>query len=172
MQHLLQSVTAAVAQRNWYAAVSTALAVPDICGWLEDPAAGSQNRYVAWFDRFVGPEYIREIGPDRERHVFLSGRDCYGLRCAFLHEGREEIVSQSAREALERFQFTVAPPTWTVHCNQLGSKLQLQVDIFCAQIVAGGERWLVEVGSQPEVGARMPSLLRIYDVNGTPINQT
>jgi hypothetical protein len=170
MHHLLHSITAAVAQGNWYAALSTALAVPDICGWLEDPSAGSQTRYVAWFDRFVGPEYIHEIGPDRDRHVFLSGRDCYALRCAFLHEGREEIASQRARDALDRFQFTVAPPTWTVHCNLLGAKLQLQVDIFCAQIVNGAEHWLAEVSTQPDVAARMPSLLRIYDVNGTPIN--
>jgi hypothetical protein len=169
MQHLLTAINAAVEQQNWYAALSTTLALPDICGWLEDPAAGSQGRYVSWFDRLVGPEYIHAIGPTRERHVFLSGRDCYALRCAFLHEGREEIVSQRAREALGRFQFTVAPPGSMIHCNQFGSKLQLQVDIFCSQFVSGAERWLQDVGSDPDVASRFPSLLRIYDVNGTPI---
>ena len=135
MQHLLESITTAVAQGNWYAALSIALALPDICGWLEDPAVGSQKRYIAWFDRYVGPDYIREVGPARERHVFLSGGDCYALRCAFLHEGREEIITQRARELLERFQFVVPPPTWTVHCNQFGRQLQLQIDVFCSQLL-------------------------------------
>ena len=169
MQHLLRAVTVAVEQRNWYAALSTALALPDICGWLEDPASGSQRRYIRWFDRFVGPEYIREVGPDREKHVFLSGGDCYALRCAFLHEGRDEIITQRAREALDRFQFVVPPHTWTVHCNQFGSKLQLQVDVFCLQVVRGSERWIDQVGGRAEVVARISDLLRIYTADGKPL---
>ena len=169
MQHLLTAIKAAVAQRNWYAALCTTLALPDICGWLEDPTAKTQPRYVAWFDHFIASQYISEVGATHERHVFLSGRDCYALRCAFLHEGREEIANQVVREALDRFQFIVPPEGWMVHNNQHGSKLQLQVDIFCLQFAAGGECWLRDVGSKPEIAARMPSLLRIYDINGKPI---
>ena len=172
MRHLLAAISAAVTQRNWYAALSTTLALPDICGWLEDPTASSQDRYVAWFDRFVGSQYISEVGATHERHVFLSGRDCYALRCAFLHQGSEEITSQRAREALDRFKFTVqtAGSVFTGHCNQLGSKLQLQVDIFCSQFVAGGECWLRDVGSKPEITSRVSSLLHLYDFNGQLID--
>ena len=169
VQHLLTTIKASVAQQNWYAALSVTLALPDICGRLEDPAAKIQDRYVSWFDRFVAANYIPEIGPSHERHVFLSGRDCYALRCAFLHEGRDEISSQRAHEALERFKFAVTPPGTTVHCNKSGSKLQLQVDIFCLQFVAGGEAWYQQIGTRPEVEARMSSLLRIYDVYGNSV---
>jgi hypothetical protein len=169
VQHLLTAIKAAISQQNWYAALSVTLALPDIYGWLEDPAASTQDRYISWFDRFVAANYMSEIGPTHEKHIFLSGRDCYALRCAFLHEGREEIVSQRAREALDRFQFTVTPQGMTVHCNQFDSKLQLQVDIFCSQFVAGGEAWLQQVGARGEVQMRMSSLLRIYDVNSHPV---
>ena len=98
MRHLLTAINASIAQQNWYAALSLTLALPDICGWLEDPSAPTQDRYVSWFDRFVAGNY---------ESFFLSGRDCYALRCAFLHEGREEIITQRAREVLDRFQFTV-----------------------------------------------------------------
>ncbi len=158
MRHLLTAINASVAQQNWYAALGVTLALPDICGWLEDPSASTQDRYVSWFDRFVAANY---------EGFFLKGRDCYALRCAFLHEGRDEIVTQRAREVLDRFQFTVAPgPGLTIHCNRFGSKLQLQVDIFCSEFVTGGEAWLQQVSSRPDVQARMLSLLHIYDVNG------
>ena len=38
--------------------------------------------------------------PDGAPHVFLHGEDCYALRCAVLHEGADDIVTQRARVAL------------------------------------------------------------------------
>jgi hypothetical protein len=169
MQHLLNAITAAVAQENWYGALSLSLALPDICGWLENPNAGSQDCYVAWFDQYLAAKYTGALPQPLGRHVFLSGKDCYALRCAFLHEGGEEILRQHAREALDRFQFTVAQGSNIVHCHQYRARLQLQVDIFCREFVQAGERWLREVGARQEVQARMPSLLRIYDVGGNLI---
>ncbi len=81
---------------NYYAALATTLNFPDICGWIVDPTVVSKARYIAWFDRYVAHHYVHCIGPDHERTVFLSGTDCYALRCAFLHEGREEITEQQA----------------------------------------------------------------------------
>lgn len=168
MQHFVTAIRAAIEERNWYAALSLALTIPDICGWLEDPGAPSQDRYVSWFSRFLGSKYTRPVGPDHEMHEFLSGQDCYALRCAFLHEGREEITNQHARQVLERFEFTVAPPGWIVHLNRGGTGLQLQVDIFCRDFAEAGEEWLRTVGSQPEILLRMSSLLRIRGLNGNP----
>lgn len=61
---------------------------------------------------------------------FLNGGDCYALRCAVLHEGSDDIVEQRAREALERFEFYEPAPGLRMHCNQIGVRLQLQVDLF------------------------------------------
>jgi hypothetical protein len=166
MNHLINSVEASLATGNWYAALATSLALPDICGWLLDPDAGSKARYVAWFDRYIADKYVYEIGPDRERTVFLTGADCYAIRCAFLHEGREDITEQRARVLLDRFEFTVAPEGLVVHCNLLGAKLQLQVDIFCREFLEGLRKFLADVAANDLVMQRMSLLLRLHDVNG------
>lgn len=166
MNHLIRSVEASLATGNAYAALATTLALPDICGWLLDPSARSKARYVAWFDRYVAHHYIHHIGPERTRTVFLSGNDCYALRCAFLHEGREDISEQKAQQLLDSFQFVVAPPGWVIHCNLLNTKLQLQVDVFCRQFTEAVARFQNDVSADPHVVQRMSSMLRVRDVNG------
>ena len=169
MNHLVRSIEASLATGNAYAALATTLALPDICGWLLDPSAGSKARYVAWFERYLAHYYVHHIGPQHERTVFLSGNDCYALRCAFLHEGREDISEQRAQELLGSFQFTVAPQGSLVHCNLLNTSLQLQVDVFCRQFIEAVAQFQKDVSANPEVGERMGSMLRIRDVNGNVI---
>ena len=53
MEHLTGSVEASISERNWYAALGLALALPDIAGWLEDPVAGSKERYVRWCGEYL-----------------------------------------------------------------------------------------------------------------------
>ena len=78
MQHLVRAVRDALAAENWYAALALALTLPDTCASFEDPGRG---RYARWADRFVAPHFRAENGV-----VFLTGRELYLLRCAFLHE--------------------------------------------------------------------------------------
>jgi hypothetical protein len=172
MEHLLRAVETAVVQQNWYAALTTALALPDICAWVENPSVGSRARYVAWFDRFLRPLYTKRVGASQEEMTFLTGDDCYALRCAFLHEGRDDVTEQKAQDVVERFEFTVAPPGWVVHCNMsmVGGKLQLQVDQFCAEIVGAVRAWFTTVLGRPDVQSRLLTLLRLHDVNGNVID--
>jgi len=141
MENFIEAVGRALEDKNWYAALITALALPDIAGWVESPNEPSGRRYAKWFGRFVQPKYTHGIGPHRDEHVFLSGNDCYALRCAILHEGRDVITEQIARDALEGFQFVAPPPNGCVHMNQSDNQLQLQVDQFCADIVDGVREW-------------------------------
>lgn len=169
MEHLLNAVETAIRQQNWYAALATALALPDICGWTEDPQAKSKARYVNWFDRFLRPLYTRQIGADGRELTFLTGNDCYALRCAVLHEGRDDITDQAAREVVERFEFIIAPPGYRVHLNMFGSQLQLQVDQFCADMVSAVRSWWGTTQGSPEVESRIGALLRLRDINGNVI---
>jgi hypothetical protein len=141
MEHFVSDVRVAVRNEAWYSALGLALALPDICGFVESPPpVRSQARYVTWFDREVGPRYTQSTQGDGG--LFLTGRDCYALRCAFLHQGDFDVTDQHARLALERFHFVVPPPGWTVHCNRFNDSLQLQVSNFCEDICAGVEAWL------------------------------
>jgi hypothetical protein len=145
MKELIDSVRNAIAQQNWYAALSLALVLPDICGFLESPDTGSQNRYVTWCNRFLVPRYTRALPSDATPHVFLPAQDCYALRCAFLHEGRDDVRRQKARQALDSFIFVEPPVCGMLHCLPTDSRLQLQVDIFCEDICIGVEQWIQTV---------------------------
>jgi hypothetical protein len=164
MQDFLDSVEESLKAENWYAALTTALILPDICGWLTDPEVkSSQKRYVEWFNTYMLPTYTSQIGAERVEHVFLSGKDCYSLRCALLHEGGDDIERQRARDSLTRFHFTKPLKNNNViHLQQYNTVLQLQVDIFCREICAGVRQWLDDFKDDTEVLSRMNELLQIF----------
>lgn len=167
MEELIGGVRRAARDENWYAALGLSLALPDICGCVETPAAKSRERYVGWCTCYLVPKYTHPVGPAHEEHVFLSGEDCYALRCAFLHEGADDIVNQRARRALERFLFVAPRPRLTVHCNQSNSRLQLQVDIFCEDVCVAAEEWLSAVrGRDADIDSRLASLMKIESLEG------
>jgi hypothetical protein len=140
MNQFTDAVERSLQSCNWYAGLIVALSLPDIAGWVDNPMQGSKVRYSAWFERFVSPAYTRQVGG--APHRFLSGEDCYALRCSLLHEGRHETSHQRSRDALNRFQFIAPQLGMTIHCNQVGTRLQLQVDIFCRDICAGIAAWV------------------------------
>ena len=135
MDKLINAVENSLQNKNWYAALFVALSLPDICGRLENPTSKSLERYVVWFNKYLRNEYTRGIGPFGKKIVtFLSGKDCYALRCAYLHEGRDEITDQRCQQVLNNFRFT----TDLSHRNYFNFNnnaiLQLNVEIFCNEI--------------------------------------
>lgn len=151
MESLAKVLKSAIVDKNWYAALFIALSVPDICGYLESPTTRTQRRYERWFEKYMLSKYTIEMGPNSTStlHTFLSPSDCYALRCAFLHEGREEILEQRARNVLNRFHFIEPPPRGgdMIHRNQYNDVLQLQVDIFCEEILEGLRNWRQDVNT-------------------------
>ena len=137
MEIIIKSLNKAINNNNWYVALFTALSLPDICGKIEDPKKSSTQRYKEWFDKYLAKKYKKEIGTKKQEHVFLSADDCYALRCAYLHEGSGEIIDQNTRRTLEYFQFSAPPESGSIHCNQSNNTLQLQIDIFCSDIIEG-----------------------------------
>ena len=169
MNHLLQAIDKALKAENHYAALAMSLALPDICGWVKDPSTTSKARYVAWFEKYLQKTYTRPASIYQPEHIFLKGSDCYALRCAYLHEGRDDIADQRAKKVLEAFQFVVPPKGWTVHCNQINQSLQLQVDIFCCEIVDGVKQFLSDICSDPEAMQRLGQMITIRDIDGRPL---
>ena len=109
LREAIEAVRRAVADRNWLAALALALTFPDLCGKVETPAARSGERYARWFDKWLASSF-KVLGVGAPREIELTGDDCYALRCAFLHEGRDDITQQQARTQLDGFIF-VHPPT-------------------------------------------------------------
>lgn len=162
MEHLTEAVERAVQTGNWYAALMVALTLPDIAAWVDDPTQGSTKRYASWVERYLSPGYTALIGSDQTPHKFLSGNDCYALRCALLHEGRDDTSQQRAADVLARYQFLAPLPVGTFHRNQVGPKLQLQVDLFCRDMCASVRTWRATIA--PSDTARLNRLAELATI--------
>src|SRR5258708_7704442 len=128
MRDFVIAVRQSVANQNWYSALAMALTLPDIAAKLDGRPGGSAARYISWFGTYLDPIYTVQMSG--RTVVFLSGEDCYALRCAFLHEGDLDISGQRVQKALTSFTFIVSPSGMTLHRISSGSRLALQVNIF------------------------------------------
>jgi len=173
-----------VTAENWFAALFLALAVPDVCGALENPGAPVGDRYRKWFNRYLKRKYdpanlyelvsetspaslagmrpeviqsLQSLPPNAE--CAFTADDCYRFRCKCLHEGLSEKAGG------EKIHFTAPDKLGraVLHMNSLNGLYQLQVDIFCSDVCTAVERWLVDVASNKDVQDRMAELIEIYD---------
>lgn len=170
MKHLTSAVEMSVGHGNWYSALTLALTLPDICSKIDEPTEkSSRKRYIRWTDKYFTPKYTHlmprfspERGSFKEEHTFLSARDFYALRCSVLHEGSDLVTGQAAREVLERFQFIAPPPNGSmIHCNQLDAHLQLQVDMFCADVCEAVDEWYASISEGSDQAKRISELMTI-----------
>ena len=159
----LDSIIRSLESKNWYAALFIALAIPDICGALEHPNEKSGVRYVNWYNKYMLTKYSSTLGPLQELHVFLSGDDCYALRCSLLHEGTGDIEKQKISKILESVRFNEpSDKGGMLHRNQFKNVLQLQVDIFCNDFISAAHQWLSDVQGDAGIQARMQLLSEIH----------
>jgi hypothetical protein len=164
MDHLCNAVESALSTSNWYAALMVALALPDIAARVDDPTKPSSARYVEWVETYLCPHYTRPVAG--HVHKFLSGGDCYALRCAFVHEGGDDVTHHRAAKALDKFQLLAPRPGLRVHCNQTNNKLQLQVDIFCRDILAATRAWRASITPADTVRLDRLKNLAVIQVGG------
>lgn len=161
MKNILKSIERSIEDKNWYAALILSLVVPDICSKLEGGDPLSSKRYPAWFDKYLGKKY----------QSFLSGDDCYALRCAYLHEGIDNIELQKAKNVLDHFVFISSGS----HCNRFNNCffgdpiydgknfLQLSTDQFCKDIIEAANQWLFDVANSQLVQANIKEMLTIRE---------
>lgn len=94
MNHFFNALETSIQTENWYSVLFISLSLPDICGKIDNPSSTSKQRTIEWFDKYLKPFYTRKIGPSQTEYTFLSGTDFYALRCAYLHEGSDDITGQ------------------------------------------------------------------------------
>ncbi|HEV2124461.1 MAG TPA: hypothetical protein VGW38_17040 [Chloroflexota bacterium] len=132
--------------RLYYLALAGALLVPDICGALEAPnGEATANSYQQWFDANYAQIMLGGSSP-------LTAHDCWRFRCSFLHQGR----TQHPQSGYTRIMF-IEPggPYPIMHmCSSTTmnneSALQIDVRLFCMEMVAVARRWLADVqGTEP-----------------------
>ncbi len=159
MENLLLSIEKSLESNNWYAALILSLTLPDICGALEGKPQG-RKRCSDWFKQYL----------DKEYGGFLSGDDCYALRCSYLHEGTDSIEHQPAREVLDKFFFLHRGS----HRNKFSQSfvgdlrydnkeiLFLSVEIFSLDIVKAVRVWMKDNEANTKVRDNLKKMLEIH----------
>lgn len=163
METFFAALEQAIEERNWYAALTLSLTLPDICAQAEKPGARATGRdYQAWVKRHLTPIYTNRVGGSPEPVVFLSAGDCYALRCALLHGGSAEIDTQRAREVLSRFTFfTPGRRGFNWHRNQVGDTLILMVDDFARDVLSVARSWWRSLSDEQRQAAETPLITLI-----------
>ncbi|WP_141753675.1 hypothetical protein [Streptomyces luteocolor] len=166
VEEFFNALERAVAERNWYAALTLALTLPDICAQAEQPGTRTSGRhYKAWVEKHVVPAYTRNVGYPPVSMVFLSADDCYALRCALLHGGSADIESQTARKILKDFIFlTPGRQAISWHLNRKDDSLILMVDEFATDVLRAAQAWWRSLGIEQKQAAQGP-LISLTDAD-------
>lgn len=164
MQRFTNSGRDAIAQNNFYAALSIALMLPDICASMEDPGPGkTQKRYEKWCDKWVIPKFTNS------GTVWLSAQDCFQLRCSLIHSGSTQI-EQTKRKGLDEIVFF--DNEIKTHFNKVTGQtingvkqpnvLQLNAAKFSETMYLAAEAWDAAVASDAAVQSEKAKLLVIH----------
>ena len=148
MERFTTAVYDALNARNWFGALFIALALPDICGALEDPGEAVGIRYKRWFEKYLGDHYRQ----------MLSAEDCYYFRCACVHEGTATYDKGTG----DRIHFTHPRSQAYVHGNWVNGSLQLSIDVFCADVCIAVGQWQQDTAARADVKERLKELIAIH----------
>lgn len=168
MHRFLTALRAVIIIENWYAAITLALILPDICGSIDDPGKSkSQKRYADWFDTYVGNRYLAKK-PDGSFEYFMTGKDCYALRCALLHEGSSSVEKHNARDRVqERFILHYSKAV-IMHCckpkNHQG-RLVIEIPKFCNDIIDGVVAWEKKIKLDPDHKRKEEAILNLLTLH-------
>lgn len=159
LDQFVNAVNRSLATQNWTAALFITLTLPDICSRLEsDNDRTNGEKYAQWFDKYLGSVYTKQMidAP----FTFMSGDDCYVLRCSMLHQGFGDVSHQKKKGVLDRFYFTALPQ----HRIRNGPVIHLNTEIFCREMLAGVAAWLEDFGKDhPDKLYKLTDLLKVHD---------
>jgi len=150
VRDLLAQIRTASATGLYYVALFPSLSLPDICGAIESLDGGATGpKYMAWFDKWVAPNYAGR----------LSGQDCYYYRCSLLHQG----TTQHPRSTYARIIF-VEPTVrgLQMHNNIMNDALNIDVRVFCEDILQGVEAWLPSAEQLSHFAANVAKFITRY----------
>ena len=100
----VKEIRASLVNEQYYAALSLALTLPDICGSVEFPNKMIHERYIGWYDRYIGDQMKAGEFAKGLRKPYLSGEIVYNLRNSFLHNGRPDVDINKLKNADNQVQ--------------------------------------------------------------------
>lgn len=158
MKELLASIEQCLKAQNWYAATALSLTVPDVCAALESlDGRASGKLYAGWFDKYLGAKYGASAGGGQP---WLTGSDCYALRCAFLHQATDDISTQAVRRVYEGIRIHESEHLLSIQSNlprELGipDTLFICAGMFCQDICEAAMEWLAYAADREPIRSRL-----------------
>jgi len=104
IDYYVNEIHTCLKNRCWFAALSLTLMLPDICGEAEYPNRQVGERYISWYDTYVGNDMKQERM--HEGQPYLSGEIVYNLRNTFFHQGKVKINPSKVKDSenqIDRF---------------------------------------------------------------------
>ena len=108
IDRLVQDIRKALENELYFAALSSALTLPDICGKAERPTEkSSKKRYILWYDEEIGK--YEKNPDDKDDMPYLSGEVIYSLRCSLLHEGNPNMKNDGLgnTQSIDHFSLVI-----------------------------------------------------------------
>ncbi|UPO98443.1 hypothetical protein [Cetobacterium somerae] len=161
MKRFKDSILNSLKEKNWYAALTVSLLIPDICGNLEFPHEQVGKRYKQWVEKYLQDKYTSYVGADRKKIIFLSAQDCYNLRCSLVHAGSDKVSDKAVKDSLSKFHFVIPDERLIIHNNLINDALQLDIGIFCRDMCNSLDEWLNDIDDTTK--ERFSNLLVIHD---------
>lgn len=90
----------ALKNQCYFSALSLALTLPDICGMAEYPNKLVAERYIGWYDKYIGA-YVKNEEPFNQS-PYLSGEMVYNLRNTYLHQGSPNVDASKVKEEVNQ----------------------------------------------------------------------
>ena len=94
---IIEEIKKCIDNECFIAALSLALTIPDVCGKAEYPNANNTERYIKWFNTYVGA-YEKPSDPYGSDMPYLNGEVLYNLRNSMLHQGTPNIDASKVKE--------------------------------------------------------------------------
>lgn len=144
MDDLINDIETAARQGLWIVALTSALALPDMCA-----AVGSENgrttgaKYKNWVEKYLQPKYPR-----------LNPEELYQMRNSLLHQGT------SGTDAYSRLLFVHPAARLHVHNALIGDALVLDLPTFCSDVISSVRTWQDEVSQTAAYQANIQSVIR------------
>jgi len=150
METLTSEIKNCLLNKLWYAGLVLTLMLPDVCGALESrDGKASRERYKAWFNTWVGRKYP----PDT-----LNADEMYYLRCGVAHQGRFKHPAMQ----YQRIFFTLRPGGNVFHCNVFNNALNLDIPMFCKDVIDGVEEWFALKKTDKNVQRNLANLVQFH----------
>lgn len=86
IEKYVEDIRRSLENKCYFAALSLALTLPDICGSAEYPDESVTKRYVTWYDENIGKFLSRETEYDGTHNPWMSGEVVYHLKNNFVSQ--------------------------------------------------------------------------------------